>query len=619
MSKVANKRKNDKQFSEEEKPAGKKIFNNEKNGVNKNQGQKKNFKNFKQNENKENGQKTEKKEFKYKSKEVYKKQKDGDKQDKKAFKPKEKFDKKTKKIFAEGENQENDGSGILISEINVKVNKIQSKDTPQEEKEKYIDEYISKLSGVLKQIVHKRDGSRSVQACIKNGNDEQREKIFNILLDSKELDEIIKSKYGHFVALRMIKYLKNKTTKDKLFEVIKKNAFYLVTHVEGAKVLDKFVINNATPAQFNTLKKLFSNKLETAANLKQEEAIENIAAKIIDKGNHAPLLSKHILHLSLPILIPVEREKVIEYLREKILDLVDDKEGIKLALDVINYSTPKDKKLLAKNLKDHIFEIINSQHSQAFVIIIKLLFSWDDTVQANKSILAELKPRLDELLPTKNGISFFSAIFQPKHNALTSLEKEIKFTTSKKPLEQKLSEVIESIFDDLVNSIPKIPEEQLFKDFNSSRFLSSIIRHIFISKQEKHYQFAFNFVDKILKDGEQFLSSNDKKKNFNDECLLSHHDAHRIMKNIILIVKEVKDEPTKEAIIKKISNLTNLLLKHLSTVLSSRATYLLVALIENDINKKMVIDAVKKDKNLLQKQGEDNKGATLLKSIIEGQ
>jgi len=41
--------------------------------------------------------------------------------------------------------------------------------------------------------------------------------------------------------------MKNKSTKDRLFEVLLKNAFYLVTHVEGAKVLDKFVVAFATP------------------------------------------------------------------------------------------------------------------------------------------------------------------------------------------------------------------------------------------------------------------------------------------------------------------------------------------------------------------------------------
>lgn len=46
--------------------------------------------------------------------------------DKKAFKGKEKFDKKTKRMFgaSSADNEENDGSGVLFSEINLKVNKI---------------------------------------------------------------------------------------------------------------------------------------------------------------------------------------------------------------------------------------------------------------------------------------------------------------------------------------------------------------------------------------------------------------------------------------------------------------------------------------------------------------
>ena len=53
-----------------------------------------------------------------------------------------------------------------------------------------------------------------------------------------------------------------------------------------------------------------------------EESIENLAMKIIDKGNHFPILSKHILSLAFSSLIPVEREKIVEYLKEKIPDLL---------------------------------------------------------------------------------------------------------------------------------------------------------------------------------------------------------------------------------------------------------------------------------------------------------
>ena len=53
--------------------------------------------------------------------------------------------------------------------------------------------------------------------------------------------------------------------------------------------------------------------------------------KIVDKSNHYPILSKHILSLAFNSLIPVEREKIVDFLKEKINDLVEDKEGIRLS------------------------------------------------------------------------------------------------------------------------------------------------------------------------------------------------------------------------------------------------------------------------------------------------
>jgi hypothetical protein len=45
--------------------------------------------------------------------------------------------------------------------------------------------------------------------------------------------------------------------------------------------------------------------------------------------------------MALPILIPAERDRCIEYLSSKFVELLDNKEGIKLAFEVINYSSPK--------------------------------------------------------------------------------------------------------------------------------------------------------------------------------------------------------------------------------------------------------------------------------------
>ncbi len=60
------------------------------------------------------------------------------------------------------------------------------------------------------------------------------------------MDEIIKSKYGHFVAQKMVKYFVKKY-KNSFFDVVHKNLFYFVSHVEASKVVDRFVRDLATP------------------------------------------------------------------------------------------------------------------------------------------------------------------------------------------------------------------------------------------------------------------------------------------------------------------------------------------------------------------------------------
>lgn len=92
----------------------------------------------------------------------------------------------------------------------------------------------------------------------------------------------------------------------------------------------------------------------------------------------------------------------------------------------------------------------------------------------------------------------------------------------------------------------------------------------------------------MIADGKEFLTKKDKTAQFNDDCLLSHHDAHRIAKNYILIAKGLEDENVKNLMLNKIKELTSLLLAHLEVVLSSRAAFLLVALIESDIQKNEV-------------------------------
>lgn len=90
------------------------------------------------------------------------------------------------------------------------------------------------------------------------------------------------------------------------------------------------------------------------------------------------------MSLSFPVLVEAEREKLIEFLREKVLDLIEDKEGVKLCLDLINYSSAKDRKIIVRNFKDHVSKMILSGSNFAYLIIQKLIHAIDDTVLIEK-------------------------------------------------------------------------------------------------------------------------------------------------------------------------------------------------------------------------------------------
>jgi len=143
------------------------------------------------------------------------------------------------------------------------VGKLLDKKVPEKEKQKSINQILNRLEGILHKVVHKRDGSKIVQACVKYGTSEQRNKVFDLLIKSGEFDEIVKSKYGHFTALKMMKHLDSKEQKDAFFRILLKNTFFFVSHVEAAKVLDRFARDKATPHQLNELKQVFDKKHDT--------------------------------------------------------------------------------------------------------------------------------------------------------------------------------------------------------------------------------------------------------------------------------------------------------------------------------------------------------------------
>jgi len=80
------------------------------------------------------------------------------------------------------------------------------------------------------------------------------------------------------------------------------------------------------------------------------------------------------------------------------LELIDCREGVKLCLDVINYATAKDRKVILKNIKSNIWDIIMSNNSNSYLIILKLIHCVDDTILIDKFILKDMKQKMDKFL-----------------------------------------------------------------------------------------------------------------------------------------------------------------------------------------------------------------------------
>lgn len=145
--------------------------------------------------------------------------------------------------------------------------------------------------------------------------------------------------------------------------------------------MDAYLRTAATPQQINKIKSLFKIELNQT-----NERMENAAMRIIEKDLTNYQISQFILCKVFKILIPNEKDKIMEKFKENILDLGKTKEGLSLALEIINSSNNKQKKLLLKSLKGRVVESIK-ENDKKFLIILKLLNSVDDREILNKYLI----------------------------------------------------------------------------------------------------------------------------------------------------------------------------------------------------------------------------------------
>lgn len=183
----------------------------------------------------------------------------------------------------------------IYNKIIIKVKELRP--TP-EQKQTLIQECLGLINNRYDDMTKKKDGSRILQAIIKHGNEEVREKVVNELIPS--FLGLVQDRYGHFLALKIVKYCPAKL-RGKLQHAIKDKLNTLILHQFASEVIEQIYLTCPSTDKRDivisfygshflllkqniqiSLKDLIAEKSKALEGI--QEKIEGIATKLIDKG-----------------------------------------------------------------------------------------------------------------------------------------------------------------------------------------------------------------------------------------------------------------------------------------------------------------------------------------------
>lgn len=147
-----------------------------------------------------------------------------------------------------------------------------------------------------------------------------------------------------------------------------------------------------------------------------------MAIRSIEKQYYWFQLSKLILRLRLPLMFEEEKQKVIELLSENVASIVNDEEGVRLFIELLNNCSSKEKKSIIKQYKGHLEEIVKA-NNVSYVSVIKLMLETDDTVLIIKSFEEELIQLIPQILTCRKAFSVIFSLLCPRNNNFNILGK----------------------------------------------------------------------------------------------------------------------------------------------------------------------------------------------------
>ncbi|KAI8086247.1 armadillo-type protein [Halteromyces radiatus] len=517
------------------------------------------------------------------------------------------------------ERKAHDRSFDMITEAKKVWEQLRRGDIKREEQKQLMEKMMSIIQGRVQDVIFKHDASRIIQTCLKKGNGEQRNQITEELKGKYET--LAKSMYGKFIVLKALEYCH--WQRDSILSEFRTHVRKMIRHKEASAVIEGFYAQFSTAAQRNELlaefygpemtlfnhggaSKSLEALLETMPEKKEPvlKYMYDVLKGCLDKGTlvhsivHKPLLQ------FLTLADAKSRDELMSLLRDNLQDMVHTREGARVAMLCLSYSTPKDKKTIIKAFKPFLSKI--AQDEYGYLVLLRLVDVTDDTVLVSKAVVDELCKHAKELFADKFGRRFFLYILTGRNTRYLSSETVQQLiagdeiSTSKKDLKVKASELLNACSPSLIKMV-KNDAAVLMREKLSSQVVQEIMLHAVGDKSEA--------IDAIL----ELAGENIEKENH----VMEHRFANRIIK---AMVKADSSETENDKAVEPLEfapKLLEVIRPNLTHFATNFGSFVVLALAEEPSTAKEVKNVLKKSKKDIKQAADDkNVGAEKLLALL---
>lgn len=334
---------------------------------------------------------------------------------------------------------------------------------------------LFKTGDTIKKVVMAHDTARIIQCMLKFASPPLREQLSELL--APFLVEMSISKYAHFCVLRMLNY-GSPATKSKLVDAFIGNIVKLASHNISSKILDDVYLTVANPKQKAYMRQEFYGDLYKKSKDENVKCLAdcykettNMKASILSsvKANLEHIANKQLVDNSLVHAI------MLEYVKEMEEDKVDEtvtmlashiplmlttKDGCQAAIICFHKSTPKNRRAIIKNIKEHLIKICTHEHGHIFAIAV--INALDDTKATKKAIFDTIQPELQNLMANQYGRRVIEWLVSPGDTNcfhptfIATIEEGLQYGKKDKDIRRK--EIFEQIEEPIATAISENPE-----------------------------------------------------------------------------------------------------------------------------------------------------------------